>query len=145
MGSEFRKDHIADICFPVPGLYACEVMVKSMPITQAALYGVSGFGQQENRVRRNKKWLKENREKYVKLSDEAKALPVHLTNIKEIPDVGKEELPEGFEYHNGNGTVCLIGDFDEEADTFTEQQDQAVDYGRAGCFCVIIYKESEKC
>lgn len=92
-----------------------------------------------------KEKLKENREKYVKLSDEAKALLVHLTNIKEIPDVGKEELPEGFEYHNGNGTVCLIGDFDEEADTFTEQQDQAVDYGRAGCFCVIIYKESEKC
>lgn len=92
-----------------------------------------------------KEELKENREKYVKLSDEAKALLVHLTNIKEIPDVGKEELPEGFEYHNGNGTVCLIGDFDEEADTFTEQQDQAVDYGRAGCFCVIIYKESEKC
>ena len=41
----------------------------------------------------------------------------------------QDMLPKGFEYHNGNGTVCLIGDFDEETDTFTEQQDQAVDYG----------------
>ncbi len=38
-------------------------------------------------------------------------------------------LPKGFEYHNGNGTLCLIGDFDEETDTFTEQQDQSIDYG----------------
>lgn len=30
-------------------------------------------------------------------------------------------LPKGFEYHNGDGTLCLIGDFDEEAGTFTEK------------------------
>ena len=27
-------------------------------------------------------------------------------------------LPEGFEYHNGNGTLCLIGTFDEETGKF---------------------------
>lgn len=41
----------------------------------------------------------------------------------------QDMLPSGFEYHNGNGTLCLLGDFDEETDTFTEQQNQAIDYG----------------
>ena len=26
----------------------------------------------------------------------------------------QDMLPEGFEYHNGNGTLCLIGELDEE-------------------------------
>ena len=38
-------------------------------------------------------------------------------------------LPEGFEYHNGNGTLCLIGDYDEEKGVFTPQHDQSIDYG----------------
>lgn len=38
-------------------------------------------------------------------------------------------LPEGFEYHNGNGTLCLIGNYDEERGIFTPQHDQAIDYG----------------
>lgn len=38
-------------------------------------------------------------------------------------------LPSGFEYHNGNGTLCLLGDFDEETETFTEEHNQSVDYG----------------
>lgn len=41
----------------------------------------------------------------------------------------QDMLPQGFEYHNGNGTLCLIGDYDEETDTFTQQYDQAIDYG----------------
>lgn len=41
----------------------------------------------------------------------------------------QDMLPEGYEYHNGNGTLCLIGDYDEETDTFTEQYNQAIDYG----------------
>ena len=41
----------------------------------------------------------------------------------------QDMLPRELEYHNGNGTVCLIGQYDEETDTFTEQYDQAVDYG----------------
>ncbi len=41
----------------------------------------------------------------------------------------QDMLPSGFEYHNGNGTLCLIGDFDEETETFTEQHDQSIDYG----------------
>lgn len=38
-------------------------------------------------------------------------------------------LPCGFEYHSGNGTVCLIGDYDEKKEIFIEEQNQAVDYG----------------
>ncbi len=41
----------------------------------------------------------------------------------------QDMLPSGFEYHNGNGTLCLIGDFDEETESFTEQHDQSIDYG----------------
>lgn len=41
----------------------------------------------------------------------------------------QEMLPEGFEYHNGNGTLCLIGEFDEKTDTFTKQYSQSIDYG----------------
>ena len=37
--------------------------------------------------------------------------------------------PDGFEYHNGNGTVGFIGHFDEQSKTFLEEHDQAVDYG----------------
>ncbi len=37
--------------------------------------------------------------------------------------------PSGFEYHNGNGNLCLIGSYDRETGTFTEERDQAVDYG----------------
>lgn len=41
----------------------------------------------------------------------------------------QDMLPQGFEYHNGNGTLCLVGSFDKESLTFTEESDQAVDYG----------------
>ena len=41
----------------------------------------------------------------------------------------QDMFPVGFEYHNGNGTLCLIGDYDEETETFTEQYDQSIDYG----------------
>lgn len=37
-------------------------------------------------------------------------------------------LPVGFEYHNGNGTLCLIGDYDEGENAFTEQYNQSIDY-----------------
>ncbi len=38
-------------------------------------------------------------------------------------------LPKGLEYHNGNGTLCLIGGYDEQEEVFTEEKDQAIDYG----------------
>lgn len=41
----------------------------------------------------------------------------------------QDMLPKGFEYHNGNGTLCLIGEFDEETNTFTSEHDQSIDYG----------------
>lgn len=41
----------------------------------------------------------------------------------------QDMLPRGLEYHNGNGTLCLIGHFDEEKGEFIEEHDQAIDYG----------------
>ncbi len=41
----------------------------------------------------------------------------------------QDMLPQGFEYHNGNGTLCLIGAYDEQTDTFIEEHDQSIDYG----------------
>lgn len=41
----------------------------------------------------------------------------------------QDMLPQGFEYHNGNGTLCMIGDYDEKTDTFMEGYNQAIDYG----------------
>ncbi len=41
----------------------------------------------------------------------------------------QDMMPQGFEYHNGNGTLCIIGSFNEETDTFTEEYSQSVDYG----------------
>ena len=41
----------------------------------------------------------------------------------------QDMLPSGFEYHNGNGTLCLIGSYDEEKKNFIEETDHAVDYG----------------
>lgn len=41
----------------------------------------------------------------------------------------QDMLPVGFEYHNGNGTLCLIGEYEEETDTFTERCNQSIDYG----------------
>ena len=35
----------------------------------------------------------------------------------------------GLEFHNGNGTVCLIGSFDRQKRQFERQRLQAVDYG----------------
>jgi beta-fructofuranosidase len=35
----------------------------------------------------------------------------------------------GLEFHNGNGTVCLIGSYDEETKRFVPEHDQAIDYG----------------
>ena len=41
----------------------------------------------------------------------------------------QDMLPEGFEYHNGNGTVCQIGVFDEKTKRFVPEHNQAIDYG----------------
>lgn len=41
----------------------------------------------------------------------------------------QDMLPQGYEYHNGNGTLCLIGAYDEKDDDFTEQHNQSIDYG----------------
>ena len=41
----------------------------------------------------------------------------------------QDMMPRRFEYHNGNGTICLMGDYDEKTNTFIEEHNQAVDYG----------------
>lgn len=41
----------------------------------------------------------------------------------------QDMLPQDFEYHNGNGTLCVTGSYDEEMDIFTEEHNQAIDYG----------------
>ncbi len=41
----------------------------------------------------------------------------------------QDMLPKGFEYHNGNGTLCLIGELNEDTGVFRETHDQSVDYG----------------
>jgi len=40
-----------------------------------------------------------------------------------------EMLARGTEYPNGRSTICLIGSYDEETDSFTEEADQIVDSG----------------
>lgn len=37
--------------------------------------------------------------------------------------------PEGYEYNNRNGTICLIGNLDDEGKHFTYEYHHAVDYG----------------
>ncbi|MBR1497103.1 MAG: glycoside hydrolase family 32 protein [Oscillospiraceae bacterium] len=41
----------------------------------------------------------------------------------------QDMLPRGFEYHNGNGTFYMLGDFDPAAERFTPSCDYAADYG----------------
>lgn len=40
----------------------------------------------------------------------------------------QDMLPEDLEFHNGNGTLCIIGDVDDEGN-FTEENCHAIDYG----------------
>ena len=67
--------------------------------------------------------------------------PGRLGRMWECPDLfaldgwhalllsAQDMLPEGFEYHNGNGALCLIGRFDAATGRFEALRDQAVDYG----------------
>lgn len=41
----------------------------------------------------------------------------------------QDMLPEGFEYHNGNGTVVFLGRYDEESGRFLPESDRTIDYG----------------
>lgn len=41
----------------------------------------------------------------------------------------QEMMPVGLEFHTGNGTLCLIGDYDPQEKDFTRQFVQAIDYG----------------
>lgn len=41
----------------------------------------------------------------------------------------QDMLPSGLEYHNGNGTLCLIGELNNNKNSFTYTHDQSIDYG----------------
>ena len=41
----------------------------------------------------------------------------------------QDMIPDGLEYHNGNGTFYMIGKYDEETEQFEEGTNHAVDYG----------------
>ena len=41
----------------------------------------------------------------------------------------QDMLPKGFEYHNGNGTFYLTGDYDPESERFAEKDNHSIDYG----------------
>ena len=41
----------------------------------------------------------------------------------------QDMLPKGFEYHNGDGTFYLLGQYDPETGAFAEESDHAIDYG----------------
>lgn len=41
----------------------------------------------------------------------------------------QEMRPDGLEYHGGNGTVCLIGDYEKKSHTFTRKHTQCIDKG----------------
>lgn len=71
--------------------------------------------------------LAENRDRYGKMWEcpdffELDGKYVLLTSPQDM-------LPEGFEYHNGNGTLCLIGTFDKETKQFHDEYNQSIDYG----------------
>lgn len=41
----------------------------------------------------------------------------------------QDMLPSGLEYHNGNGTLCLIGELNNNKSSFSYTHNQSVDYG----------------
>ena len=41
----------------------------------------------------------------------------------------QDMTPVGLEFHAGNGTLCLIGDYDPQGKGFVRQHIQAIDYG----------------
>ena len=41
----------------------------------------------------------------------------------------QDMLPKDFEYHNGDGTLCLLGEYDKEAKKFIAESDHTIDYG----------------
>ncbi|MDE6589698.1 MAG: glycoside hydrolase family 32 protein, partial [Oscillospiraceae bacterium] len=49
---------------------------------------------------------------------------------KQVLLVSPQEMnPIGLEFHAGNGTLCLIGDYDPAGEGFTRRNAQAIDYG----------------
>ncbi len=76
---------------------------------------------------RFKKVLLANNNRYGKMWECPDCFPLDGKQV--ILTSPQDMLPQGFEYHNGNGTLCLIGSYDEETDIFTEEANQSVDYG----------------
>lgn len=70
--------------------------------------------------------LAENKERFGKMWECPDFFPL---DGKQVLIVSPQEMvPQGFEYHNGNGTLCLIGHMDASGE-FVEEGNQSVDYG----------------
>lgn len=76
---------------------------------------------------RFKKILAKNENRYGKMWECPDFFPLDGKQV--LLTSPQDMLPDGFEYHNGNGTLCLIGSYDEETETFAEEHNQAIDYG----------------
>ena len=107
------------IHWPVPGCYLStwKVLEEIQKSGRALSIGVSNF-----EIR-----LAKNQNRYGKMWEcpdffELDGKYVLLTSPQDM-------LPEGLEFHNGNGTLCIIGELDPETHTLKEQFCQGVDYG----------------
>ncbi len=85
------------------------------------------FGSQDGFTWHYEKILASNRNRFGKMWECPDLFALDGKHILLISP--QDMLPQGLEYHNGNGTVCLTGTYDEETDTFHEENDQAIDHG----------------
>ncbi len=73
-----------------------------------------------------KKVLIQNRNRFGKMWECPDFFPLEG---KQVLLVSCQDMLEQGECHNGNGAVCIMGSYDEDSDTFTEEKSQAVDLG----------------
>ncbi len=74
-----------------------------------------------------RKVLAENRNRFGRMWECPDFFPLDGKQVLLVSP--QDMIPSGLEYHNGNGTLCLIGNYDRKTEEFTEEADQAVDYG----------------
>ena len=74
-----------------------------------------------------RKVLAENRNRFGRMWECPDFFPLDGKQVLLVSP--QDMIPSGLEYHNGNGTLCLIGNYNRKTEEFTEEADQAVDYG----------------
>lgn len=73
------------------------------------------------------KTLSENRGRYGRMWECPDIFPLDGKTILVVSP--QDMLATDNEYHPGNGTVAIVGSYDDETDTFTEESDQTLDSG----------------